>query len=287
MRTLVTGAEGFIGMHLCHQLALNHEVIPIDFKDGDLREPGVAEHLIVKHMPDIVIHLAAQVGIYFNEQDCANSIDANVTMTMRVVQACEKFGIKIIHTSTSEVYGDAGEDMLSENSPLIYKPTGIYALTKRWSEDIVREYSGDWVILRPSMPYGPGAPPGVGRRAMDTMLWQAYHKKPITVHDGAIRSWCYIDDVVKGIELTLNHNGTFNIGRDDDERSMLWIAKEACKLAGAPESLINVVKPPSNKTMVKRLSTDNLRELGWKPTVEIEEGIQRVFEWIKKFPWKE
>lgn len=291
MRILITGAKGFIGQHLFQELvAHGHEVHGIDYCDGNLREAGVADYFIRTIRPDVVVHLAAQVGVYFNEQDCIHSINSNVVMTLQVAQACKRAGVRLCHTSTSEVYGDHGERMIDEDAPLIGKPTGIYALTKRWSEDVVREYAPEGlVIIRPSMPYGPGAPPGKGRRALDNMLWQAHHRKPITVHQGAVRSWCWIGDVVRGWRMVLEsgQTGAFNIGRDDQERSMLWVAEEACRITGASTDLINLVPPPANKTMVKRLSTKKLFQLGWLPTVDIEQGMLAVYEWVKQFPWTE
>jgi len=291
MKILITGAKGFIGTHLTKHLEeCGHDIIGIDFQDGDLREDGIANALIEKFKPETVIHLAAQVGIWFNEQDCFHAIDSNAIMTLRVAQACAKYGARLIHTSTSEVYGEHGDEVIDEDAPLIGKPTGIYALSKRWSEDAAREYAPDGlVIIRPSMPYGPGAPPGKGRRAMDNMLWQAYHRKPIVVHKGSARSWCWIGDVVHGWEMVVESGktGAFNIGRDDDERTMLWIAEESCRITGGDKSLIKLVDPPMKKTMIKRLSTKKLYDLGWKPTVEIEEGMLKVYNWVKDFPWEE
>jgi nucleoside-diphosphate-sugar epimerase len=75
----------------------------------------------------------------------------------------------------------------------------------------------------------------------------------------------------------------FNIGRDDDPRSMLEIAERACELAGASKELIQIVPAPAMQTIVKRLSTARIRQLGWTPTIELEEGIEYVFEWVKHF----
>jgi nucleoside-diphosphate-sugar epimerase len=211
-------------------------------------------------------------------------------MTLRVAQACTKHGARLVHTSTSEVYGDHGSELVDEDAPLIGKPTGIYAISKRWSEDAAREYAPEkLVIIRPSMPYGTGAPVGRGRRAMDNMLWQAHHRKPITVHRGSFRSWCWIGDVVEAYELILRTGavGAFNVGRDDDERSMLWLAEEACRLASATTDLIQLVDPPQKKTMVKRLSTAKLRELGWRPKVDLPQGMAEVYKWVIQFPWHE
>ena len=291
MKILITGAKGFLGTHLTKYLSdCGYEVYGIDFQDGDLRINGEIEYFILKYKPEVLIHLAAQVGIYFNEQDCIHSIDSNAAMTLRVAKACAKHGVRLIHTSTSEVYGEYGDKLIDEDAPLIGQPTGIYAISKRWSEDVAKEYAPDGlVIIRPSMPYGPGAPPGKGRRAMDNMLWQAHHRKPIIVHRGSVRSWCWVIDLCRGYEMILRsgQSGSFNIGRDDDEKSMLYIAQKSCELAGAPFDLIQEVEPPAKKTMIKRLSTAKLRALGWKPEVELDEGMVKVYDWIKQFPWNE
>lgn len=291
MKILITGAAGFIGTHLhAHMLRAGHRVVGIDYSDGDLRSNGVAEYLVGLNKPDVVVHLAAQVGIYFNESDCAHAIESNATMTLRVAKACAMHGARMVHVSTSEVYGDHGDELVDENAPLTAKPTGIYAISKRWSEDAAREYAPDGlVIIRPSMPYGSGAPPGRGRRAMDNMLWQAHHRKPIIVHRDSKRSWCHISDVCDGFQMIIEsgETGAFNVGRDDDERTMLEIAEMSCMMAGAPTSLITLVDPPAKKTMVKRLSTARLFALGWKPTVQLETGMFDLYDWIKQFEWIE
>ncbi len=291
MKILITGAAGFIGTHLFpHLKRAGHHVVGVDYSDGDLRTNGTAEYLVGLNKPDVVVHLAAQVGIYFNESDCAHAIESNATMTLRVAKACAMHGARLVHVSTSEVYGDHGDELVDENAPLTAKPTGIYAISKRWSEDAAREYAPDGlVIIRPSMPYGAGAPPGRGRRAMDNMLWQAHHRKPIIVHRDSKRSWCHISDVCDGFQMIIEsgETGAFNVGRDDDERTMLEIAEMSCMMAGAPTSLITLVDPPAKKTMVKRLSTARLFALGWKPTVQLETGMSDLYEWIKQFEWIE
>jgi len=288
---LITGASGFIGTHLTQYLAeRGYDVTGVDFHAGDLRVDGVADFLVRHHSPDVVIHLAAQVGIFFNEQDVVHSVNSNTIMTIRVAKAAAKYGARLIHTSTSEVYGKAGDQVLDEDAPLVYEPTGIYAISKRWSEDAAREYAPEGLaIVRPCMPYGPGCPPGVGRRALDNMLWQAHHRKPIPVHKGAERSWCWVGDLCAGYETILRTGatGAFNVGRDDDYRPMLDIAQYSCDLAGASYELIKEVEPPKRKTMVKRLSTQKLRNLGWEPTTSLEVGMPIVYEWVKNYKWHE
>lgn len=290
-KILITGAGGFIGTAMMRYFPRKeYHLRGIDYIDGNLLYSKIVERHFENFRPDIVINLAAQVGIYFNEIELSHTIESNVTLTANISNACKKFGAKLIHTSTSEVYGDIGDRIANEDDPLIGRPTGIYALSKRWSEDIVQEYAPDgWVIIRPSMPYGPGAPPGKGRRAIDNMLWQAHHRKPITVHKGARRSWCWIGDLCRAYELIIDNDcqGKFNAGRDDDEREMLWIAEKACEITGAPTSLIRIIDPPENKIQVKRLGTDKLKKLGWQPIIDIEDGMHLTYDWIKNFEWRE
>lgn len=287
MKVMVTGAGGFIGQHLCSTLAQRgHEVHGLDFDSpGDLLEPGLYALEFGLTQPDIVVHLAAQVGRLFGEDDVRNAVRSNVELTTLV--AHETSGARLLFASSSEVYGDRGDHVCREDDPLDVLPHNIYGVTKRQAEEALRLYMPpeDLVIARLSMPYGPGSPPGRGRRAMDTMLWQAHHHQPITVHRGAERSWCWVGDTVNGLVLLIEggHSGVFNVGRDDDPRSMRWLAYEACRMAEAPTALINEVDAPGRQTVVKRLSTEKLRSLGWIPTVELEDGMREVYRWVANF----
>lgn len=284
---LVTGANGFLGKNLVAELrGAGHETVGIDREDGDLRDAKTVEHLIHDVAPTQVVHMAAQVGRQFCEDDPSHAIDANVKMTMNVAQMCRKYNAKLIYTSTSEVYGEHGDATCDEFAPLTATPTGMYALTKRWAEQVAMQYGPRGLkILRPSMPYGPGAPPGRGRRALDNFLWQAHHRMPIKVHIGAARSWTYISDATRAMRLVIEGDevGPFNIGRDDAEMSMLALADKCCDLAGAPYSLIEQVHAPHGQTVVKRLSTERLRSIGWKPEIELDEGLEKVYEWVRHF----
>lgn len=75
----------------------------------------------------------------------------------------------------------------------------------------------------------------------------------------------------------------YNIGRDDDPRSMLEIAEKACAITGADFELIELVDPPNRQTVVKRLSTEKIRALGWSPKVELDEGMAMLSNWVALF----
>lgn len=286
MRILITGAAGFIGRHLERELAVaGHVVTGVDREDGDLTEFPVANNLIGAAQPHVVVHLAAQVGRLFGEDDVEHTIRSNAVMTTHVARAAAKFGASVVYASTSEVYGDQGEYTCAEDSPLEL-PHNLYGLSKRWGEEACLLYCPQALkVLRLSMPVGPGHPPGRGRAALTNMLWQAHTRQTIPVHIGAERSWCDVEDTVRGIRLIIERGapGAYNVGRDDQRRSMLAIADMACAMTGASPGLIRTVPAPPRQTVVKRLATDRLRALGWEPRVDLEETMRRVHEYVKGF----
>lgn len=310
---LITGGAGFIGSALINELN-DHGYTTSSFDRNpnysvsgyqimrDLLTPQAFEIELSKlhesRGVDRVVHLAAQVGREFGEDDVRHTVRENAEMSTVIARACGERGIPLVYCSTSEVYGDQGQHVKVHERSRMVLPHNLYGLSKRWGEEAARLYAPmDLIIWRLSMPYGPGAPPGRGRRALDNMLWRAHHRMPIAVHDGAERSWCWLGDVVRGMRLTIEAHQknrvsssvfdhqpvAYNIGRDDDPRSMLEVAQMACDIADAPLGLINIVKPPQRQTVVKKISTDRLRSLGWKPTVELDEGMQKVYEWVKQF----
>lgn len=303
MRILMTGSAGFIGKHLREELeAHDHEVIGLDRNHTgssdpvellkrtyvfDISEPGAFAESVRSWAPDLIVHLAAQVGREFGEDDIARTILWNATGTAMVGRAAGEYDVPVLYTSTSEVYGDMGHSVAYEHDRLMMLPHNLYGLSKRWGEEVLKLYAPKGLrIARLSMPYGPGAPPGRGRRAMDNFLWQAEHRKPIPVHDGASRSWCWVGDTVRALRLIAEgrHGGTWNVGRDDDERTLMEVAMLACDLAGAPYDLIELIPAPQRQTVVKRLSTGQIKhDFGWEPEVELEDGMAKVYEWIKNF----
>lgn len=287
MRILVTGAAGFIGSHLTACLTEHgHHVVGVDRAEGDLTEPGVfTRHLNSGPRYDRVVHLAAQVGRLFGERDLEHTVRSNALMTTLVARACGDAEVPVVYASTSEVYGDQGDTICRESTPLKLPHNG-YGLTKRWGEEACQLYAPDrLVMLRLSMPYGSGVVPGQGRAALPNIIWQAHTRQRIPIHRGAERSWCWVGDTVEGIRLIIEsgETGPFNVGRDDDRRPMRQVAELACWMTGAPEGLIEDVDPPAAQTVVKRLATDRLRTLGWEPKVPLGDGMRRVYDWVARF----
>ncbi len=286
MKLLVTGSEGFIGRHLVRELLeQGHHFVGLDEKIGTSIEADF-EDMCASFLPDMVIHLAAKVGREFGEEDVALTIYKNAANTAHVAQTCGELGIRLAYASTSEVYGDNGEQECDEYDGPFRLQHNTYGMSKKWGEDACNLYAPDGLVIwRISMPYGPGLPPGRGRAAMVNFLYNALHRRPLTVHVGSERSWCWIGDTVRGLEMTLRTDGgTFNVGRDDNAHSMLAVAEMACWMTGAPEDLIEEIEPPSRQTVVKRLSTDRLRALGWRPEKSLQDGMVETLAWVKTLP---
>jgi nucleoside-diphosphate-sugar epimerase len=288
VKVLVTGAAGFIGSHLCPELEKSYEVVPIDRVNGDLRRQSVVDNLLDLHRPEVVVHLAAKVGRLFGEDSPALTVLDNAGMTALVAKSCGERGIRLVYASTSEVYGDGAESTWEEEA-VMNLPHNLYGLSKRWGEEVCHLYAPEGlVILRFSMPYGPGLPAGRGRAALVNFLHQAMNREPLTVHKDSERSWCWIGDTVRGVRMILEsgESGAWNVGRDDNACPMRSVAEMACDLVAAPHSLIQEVDAPSRQTVVKRLSTAKLRSLGWKPEVELPEGMRRTLEELQSLDEK-
>jgi nucleoside-diphosphate-sugar epimerase len=280
MKALITGAAGFVGGHLVKELNENgHEAIGTDrrWANSELKTPGLIEEFLDALAPEVVIHLAAKVGRLFGEDDLLETIADNAGVTALVARACGERGIRLAYTSTSEIYGDQGDHSCSELNGDMYAaiPHNAYGLSKRWSEEACWLYAPQGLtIFRLSMPFGPGLPAGRGRAAIVNMLDQASKRQPIPVHRGSERAWCWIGDTVRAMRLVLETtDGVWNVGRDDNAVSMRRVAELACDLTGAPYDLIEEIDAPGRQTVVKRLNTERLRLLGWKPEVELAEGM--------------
>ena len=287
MRVLVTGAAGFIGGHLVKELrTAGHEVSAMDIEYGpahDARSVAAVDIALVDVMPDVVVHLAAKVGRLFGEDDVRKTIDDNAGMTATVAQACGEYGVRLMYASTSEIYGDCGNTLAYE-SIVPRLPHNAYGLSKRHGEDYCQLYAPDALtIMRFSMPYGPGLPAGRGRAALINFLYNALHGQEITVHAGAERSWCWIGDTVRAVRILLEggHAGAYNIGRDDNALPMRTVAEMACDLVGASRDLIVEVPAPERQTVVKRLATEKIRQLGWTPEVSLEEGMRWTLAFVE------
>ncbi len=309
-KALVTGADGFIGSHLVETLvkegyqvrALTYynsfndwgwlESSPvkqdIEIISGDIRDPFFCKS-ITKEM-DEVFHLAALIAIPFSYVAPQMYVETNITGTLNMCQAALDCGVsKIIHTSTSEVYGTAQYVPIDEKHPL--QPQSPYSASKIGADAIAMSFFNSFnlplVIARPFNTYGPRQS---ARAVIPTMISQiASGKKEIQIGDMTpTRDFNYVEDTCKGFLALAKADkavgDTINIG-SNYEISVADTFRLIAKLMGKED--IQWIQDPARirpgKSEVMRLWCDNTKInslTGFKPTFNIEEGLKKTIDWF-------
>lgn len=279
------GSGGFIGNWLSDELdAAGHEVTELT-SDVTSRWSfilrGRGGELLERTGPmmldgvDVVVHLAARVGRLLCDDDPRGVIDTNAWGTFQVAEACRLTGTPLLYVSSSEA-AYAGN---------------LYGLTKRWGEEAAQlVFAGAEQQLstaRLFMPYGEGLPPGFGRAALVNWIDQAMNGQVLTVHADTSRSWCYVADTVRALRMILehwivgaHHRPLWNVGRTDNVEPSYDTARRAVHLFGRPAATIRVVPRPDGVVDHKLPDVGLIRDLGWRPTVDLEEGMTRVHGWL-------
>ena len=292
-KALVIGAAGNIGKPLVKYLKEKEYIVrEVDIKPGwrenyyvaditkpaDLIEPFDFE-------PDYVFHLAAMVSRVTCEQSGSMCIDTNLYGTQNVIEFTKRYHAKLINFSTSEVYGPDMEIM--EEDAKVF-PNNRYGLSKLLAEKLVEyeveQHHLDAVTLRPFMIYDENEDLGDHRSAMIRFAYNLYHGLPIEVHCGSARGWLHISDAVRAIEAAtrVEHYEVVNIG-NPDVHAIDELAQMICNELEADKSLIHYVDLPSRMTLVKHPTLNKQKMLlNMKIEVQLEEGVKRVCEMIRK-----
>jgi len=308
-RVLVTGAEGFIGSHLTEKLvAMGSEVkafvlynsfnsrgwldtLPKDVRDqihvfmGDIRDPfGVKEAM---KQCDVVFHLAALIAIPYSYHSPSTYVETNVSGTLNVVQAARELSVKkVVHTSTSEVYGTAQYVPIDERHPL--KGQSPYSASKIGADQIALSYYYSFQtpvsVIRPFNTYGPRQSL---RAVIPTIISQIQSRNSV-LKLGALsptRDFNYISDTVNGFirmaECDTSVGEVINIG-SNFEVSILETAKFIMEIMNneIPIQEEEIRRRPKDSE-VERLWADNgkaMSILNWYPSYTGREGLKRGLE---------
>ena len=311
MNILVTGADGFIGSHLTEMLvAQGYQVKAlsqynslnnwgwlegIECKDkievftGDIRDPFFCK-FITKDV-DIVFHLAALIAIPYSYVAPDSYVDTNIKGALNICQTAKEDGnIRVIHTSTSEVYGTAQYVPIDENHP--FEPQSPYSATKIAADAMAMSYYNAFdlpvTVVRPFNTYGPRQS---ARAIIPTIITQiANGVKEIKLGDvSPTRDFSYVEDTCRGfialaecnetIGQTVNIGSNFEISIEDT----LNIVKEL--MNSDVEFILDKNRIRPIKSEVFRLLCDNskINKLtGFKPQVDIREGLQRTIDWFTR-----
>jgi dTDP-glucose 4,6-dehydratase len=316
MKTLlITGGAGFIGSNFLHYLrdsypeyrilvldlltyAGNIDNLPTDFENrgnafefwyGDIRNAALVESLVER--ADAVVHFAAETHITRSIYDNYQFFQTDVLGTQVLANAVLKYRDQVerfIHISTSEVYGTALTDKMSEEHPLL--PMSPYASAKAGADRLVYSYWATYripaVIVRPFNNFGP-------RQHLEKMtprfITSCLLDEPLTVHGdgGARRDWLHVDDTCRALDLLLHCERkevvgkVFNLGSGRD-RSVLEIARAIVRRMGVPERRIAYIgdRPGQVFRHTADIATAE-RLLGWTPRRSFDDGLDDTIAWYR------
>jgi UDP-glucose 4-epimerase len=315
MRTLVTGAAGFIGSTLVDRLlSEGHQVVGVDnlmtgsaanlaharmcnarhpkrftFVRADIQAPELAG-IVAGTNPDVVFHLAAQVDLRTSVIDPLGDARINILGTINLLEACRRGRVQriIYAASGASRYGAPMSLPASEDTPV--EPLSPNAAAKLAAELYLSAYAEMCGISPISLAlgsvYGPRQNPH-GDSGVVTIFGSALIAgRPVTIYgDGtAVRDYVYIDDVVDAFvfagQLPLEVMGTYNIGTGEQTT-----VSEVYRLVA---EAVGVSRPPRYAAVrtgeVQAIALDSKEagaDLGWKPSVNIVEGIQRTVQWLR------
>lgn len=242
--------------------------------------------IIRREKPHTIVHFAAETHVDRSILDAGPFIQANVLGTQNLIEIAKKFAVKkFVHVSTDEVYGENRKGRLPERAPLA--PTNPYAATKACAELLLRAAMRTdpfpCLIVRPSNNYGPWQYP---EKFIPVIILKALRNQKVPVYGQGrqIREWLHVADCAQGIYTVLDKGTpgeTYNIG-SYFENTNLAIAKKILKRLGKPQSLIQFVKDRPGHDFRYSVDCARLRQLGWRPQLSFEQGIDRTIDWYAK-----
>jgi UDP-glucuronate decarboxylase len=307
-RVMITGGAGFLGSHLADRLLeAGHEVLCVDnlftgTKDNIAHLHSNPSFEFMRH--DITFPLFVEVDEIYNlacpaspihyQHDPVQTTKTSVHGAINMLGLAKRLGVKILQASTSEVYGDPSVHPQSEEywghvNPI--GPRSCYDEGKRCAEtlffDYHRQHKLPIKVARIFNTYGPRMHPADGR-VVSNFIMQALRNEPITLYgDGSqTRSFCYVDDLVAGLIALMDTGpettGPINIG-NPNEFTVRELAERVIRLTNATSEIIEAPLPQDDPKQRQPDIGKAERDLGWEPTVQLEQGLVKTIDYFRKF----
>jgi dTDP-glucose 4,6-dehydratase len=319
MHLLVTGGAGFIGSHF----VLRHvERYPDDrlvvldkltyaadksfldpvqdritFVEGDIADQQLVNKLVEEHGIEVIVNFAAETHVDNSIAEAAPFLHTNVIGVQSLIEVCKRHpGVKLLHISTDEVYGDIGDDDPPREVGHPLFPSSPYAASKAAAEMLVmaamRTFNIPAAVTRCTNNYGPHQ---ASEKLIPVIIRNALQNKPVPIYAQGKnkRDWLYVTDHCDAVETVLHTDWAFRddkIGGSghffnisaDAERENIAVAKAILKILGKPESLLTFVTDRPGHDWRYALDSSGIRTLGWAPAVSFDEGLERTVEWYRQ-----
>ena len=269
------------------------------FVQADIRNRAALDQVFATHRPDAVMHLAAESHVDRSIDGPAAFIETNVIGTFNLLEAARSHWVtrgrpadfRFHHISTDEVFGSLGADgQFTETTP--YDPRSPYSASKAGSDHLVRAWHETYglpvVLTNCSNNYGPYHFP---EKLVPVVILNALHGQPIPVYGdgGNVRDWLYVEDHADALLLVLEKGQvgrSYNIGGENEARNidlvpMICAHMDALHPSGAPhDRLISFVSDRPGHDRRYAIDPTRIRdELGWRPSVTLDQGLRQTVEW--------
>jgi UDP-glucuronate decarboxylase len=311
---LLTGGAGFIGTTLVLRLLDHNRIVVYDnghrnalknspvwthpnllFIHGDVLDQEKLCSTVEAAKPDIVIHLAAIAGVDTVLRVPSRTMIINFMGTYNVLEATVNYAGNVerfVDFSTSEVFGTHvyhAEEMSATTLGRVGEARWTYAVSKLAAEHLVHNYGKETglptVSIRPFNVFGPRQ---VGVGAIHTFALRALEGLPLEIHgDGnQIRAWCYIDDMVDGVLLTLTSpeavGNVFNIGNPRGTVTIFTLAEKVREIAESESDIVFVEKDYVDVELRIPSIEKAAKLLGFRPKIDLNEGLKRTIDWYRE-----
>ena len=321
MKILVTGGAGFIGSAVVrHAVRAGHSVVNLDaltyaanpenvrpvansplyqFEHADIRDRATLDRIFEAHVPDAVMHLAAESHVDRSIDGPGDFVDTNITGTFNLLEAARAHWVRqgrpeafrFHHISTDEVYGTLGPTgQFTEDTP--YAPNSPYSASKAASDHLVRSWYETYglpvLVTNCSNNYGPYHFP---EKLIPVVILKALAGEPIPVYGAGenVRDWLYVEDHADALLTVLTRGAvgrTYNIGGENERRN-IDLVRTICaildekrpKATAYADQITFVTDRPGHDLRYAIDPTRIRTELGWRPSVTVEEGLARTVQW--------
>ena len=270
------------------------------FVEADIRDRAALDAAFAEHAPDAVMHLAAESHVDRSIDGPGDFIETNITGTYNMLEAARAYwvgqgrpeGFRFHHISTDEVFGSLGPTgQFTEDTP--YDPRSPYSASKAASDHLVRAWHETYglpvVLTNCSNNYGPYHFP---EKLIPVVILNALAGNPIPIYgDGSnVRDWLYVEDHADALLLVLEKGAvgrSYNIG-GENERSNLELVRTICAIldelkprdsGSYADQITFVTDRPGHDARYAIDPTRIREELGWRPSVTVEEGLRRTVAW--------